>query len=108
LLKDYNAQSYWLSVSPGLFMKNEKFPRWLQLSFGYSADQMLKGDSDNYTINGFTYRAQSEYALSIDIDWSRLPIRKPWLKKIVKPLNAIKIPFPAVFWRGGTCYVGIF
>lgn len=108
LLKDYNAQSYWLCASPALFWKGETaFPKWIQLSFGYSADQMLKGDSNTYSIGGTTYRARSEYALSIDIDWSKLPIRRPWLRQLVKPLNAIKIPFPAVFWRGGVCYVGV-
>lgn len=109
LLKDYNAQSYWLSVSPGLFLPPEsRFPKWLQVSFGYSADQMLRGDGDAYTVDGFTYHARSEYALSFDIDWAQLPIRKPWLRKLVKPLNALKVPFPAVFWRGGVCYVGLF
>jgi hypothetical protein len=108
LLKDYNAQSYWLCVSPALFLPNANgFPRWIQLSFGYSTDQMLKGDSDLYSIDGFTYRARSEYAISLDIDWSQLPIKRPWLRKIVRPLNALKIPFPAVFWRGGVCYVGM-
>jgi hypothetical protein len=107
LLKDYNAQSYWLAVSPGLFFKETRFPRWVQIAVGYSADKMLKGDANNYSINGFTYHAQSEYAISLDIDWAQLPIKRLWLKKLVKPLNSLKIPFPAVFWRGGVCYVGM-
>lgn len=108
LLKDYNAQSYWLSVSPGQFLPDGSFPRWLQLSFGYSADQLLKGDNDLYTLNNFTYHARSEYALSLDIDWNALPIRRKWLRNLVKPLNAIKVPFPAVYWRNGVCYLGMF
>lgn len=107
-LKDYNAQSYWLSVAPAAFMgKTTSFPQWLQLSFGYSADQMLNGDQQQYTVNQTVYHARSEYAISLDIDWARLPIKRRWLRQAVKPLNAIKLPLPAVYWRGGTCYVGI-
>lgn len=110
LLKDYNAQSYWLCVAPGTFFKESKFPKWIQIGFGYSIDAKLNGDLNTYTdLNtGLTYFAKQEYALSLDIDWSQLPIKKPWLKKVLKPLNAIKIPFPAVFWRNGVCYFGMF
>lgn len=110
LLKDYNAQSYWLCVAPGTFFKESKFPKWIQIGFGYSIDAKLNGDSNTYTdLNtGKTYFAKQEYAISLDLDWSQLPIKRPWLKKLLKPLNAIKIPFPAVFWRNGTCYFGMF
>lgn len=110
LLKDYNAQSYWLCVAPALFWKETRFPKWIQLGIGYSIDAKLSGNINSYTnpVNGFTYHAKTEYALSLDIDWAQLPIRKPWLKKVLKPLNAVKIPLPAVFWRNGVCYVGMF
>lgn len=106
LLKDYNAQSYWLTFSPGAFTE-KRFPDWLQLAVGYSTDAQLKGDSRTYTINDFTYEAKPEWGISLDVDWNRLPIQKPWLKKLVKPLNAVKIPFPAVYWRNGVCYFGL-
>lgn len=110
LLKDYNAQSYWLCVAPGTFFKESKFPKWIQIGFGYSIDAKLNGDLNTYTdLNtGKSYFAKQEYAISLDVDWSQLPIKKPWLKKVLKPLNAIKIPFPAVFWRNGVCYFGMF
>ena len=108
LLKDYNAQSYWLSASPGVFWKNSTFPKWLQFSIGYSIDSKLKGDQNIYTAsNGFTYHAHRELGLSLDIDFSRLPIKKPWLKKGLSVLNAVKVPFPAVYWRNGICYIGM-
>ena len=110
LLKDYNAQSYWLCVAPGTFFKESKFPKWIQVGFGYSIDAKLNGDLNTYTdLNtGKTYFARQEYAISLDIDWSQLPIKRPWLRKVLKPLNAIKIPFPSVFWRNGVCYFGMF
>lgn len=110
LLKDYNAQSYWLCVAPGTFFKESRFPKWIQVGFGYSAHAKLKGDSDTYLDphSGTLYYAHPEYALSLDIDWTQLPVKKPWLKKVLKPLNSIKIPFPAVYWRNGVCYFGMF
>lgn len=108
LLKDYNAQSYWLSASPGVFMQDSKFPKWLQFSVGYSADAKLKGAENIYTAsNGFTYHASREWGLSVDIDFSKLPIKQPWLRKGLSVLNAIKVPFPSVYWRNGVCYVGM-
>lgn len=108
LLKDYNAQSYWLSFSPRIAVNDHFWPNWLQLSVGYSADAKLKGDENRYTINGFTYEAHREWALSLDVNWSKLPIKKPWLRKSLGVLNAVKLPFPAVYWRNGVCYVGMF
>ncbi len=107
LLKDYNAQSYWLSFHPNIGVNNFLLPKWVQLSVGYSADAKLKGDENSYTANNFTYTAHKEWALSLDVDWSKLPVKKPWLKKGLSVLNAVKLPFPAVYWRNGVCYVGM-
>src|SRR5690606_26751805 len=37
-LKDYNGQTYWLSVNVGDFLKEEsKYPKWLSIAVGYGA-----------------------------------------------------------------------
>ena len=104
-LKDYNGQSYWISYSPYDFI--QKVPKWLCLSFGYSVDQKLVGDLNIYTdINTQkTYTASRQYLFSLDIDFSKLPIKKPWLKKVVKQFNYIKLPFPTLLFQNGTTYV---
>ncbi|MBL1278799.1 MAG: DUF2279 domain-containing protein [Fluviicola sp.] len=101
-LKDYNGQTYWLSFSPGTFFKNSKIPKWACISFGYSVDAKLVGDSETYfdVATGTTYNAKREFLLSLDIDFSRLPIKKPWLKAIVKQFNYLKLPFPSLIVRG--------
>ena len=101
-LKDYNGQTYWLSFSPGTFFKNSKIPKWACLSFGYSIDEKLVGDQPIYTDNltGITYQEKREFLFSLDIDFSRLPIKKPWLRAIVKQFNYLKIPFPSLIVRG--------
>jgi hypothetical protein len=104
-LKDYNGQTYWLSYSPHDFI--QKVPKWLCLSFGYSVDQKLVGDLNIYTdINTQkTYTASRQYLFSLDIDFSKLPIKKPWLKKVVKQFNYIKLPFPTLLFQDGITYV---
>ena len=46
------------------------------------------------------YANKHTYAtlLSLDIDFSRLPIKRVWLKAFCKQLNYIKIPFPALMY----------
>lgn len=103
LMKDYNGQTYWLSFSPGTFFKHCPIPKWACISIGYSAHEKLKGDDESYTdlTTGIHYQSQREFLLSLDIDFSRLPIKRPWLRAIVKQFNYIKIPFPTLRLRGG-------
>ncbi|MGV3630480.1 MAG: DUF2279 domain-containing protein [Bacteroidota bacterium] len=105
LLKDYNAQTYWLTFSPFAFRKNSSFPKWIGLALGYSVHDKLVGDQEVYTAEGGqTFYSKREFILSLDLDVKELPIRKKWLKAVLSPFNSIKIPFPALVWRGGLCY----
>jgi len=102
LLKDYNGQTYWLSFNPAQFIQSSRFPAWLCLSLGYSAHAKIVGDQDTYTdLAGKNYVAQREFLLSMDIDFSRLPVKRPWLKAVLRQLNYVKIPFPALLLRNG-------
>jgi hypothetical protein len=92
LLKDYNGQTYWLSFSPGnLGLKS--FPKWLCLSFGYSADEKLVGNAEVFQ----NYNSKREFFLSLDVDLNELNVKNEFLKKVLKQVNVIKIPFPAVY-----------
>ena len=106
LLKDYNGQTYWLSISPGTLFPGTRIPPWIALSAGYSADAKLQGHEDLYqTPDGLhAFSAKREFILSLDIDVTKLPVRKTWVKKALSPFNVIKIPFPALVWKGNTMY----
>ncbi|TNE55350.1 MAG: DUF2279 domain-containing protein [Bacteroidetes bacterium] len=105
ILKDYNAQNYWLSFSPFYFSKNPKAPKWLAIAIGYGAHQKFIGDSDVFTSSdGRTFEAKREWLLSLDVDVKQLPIRNRWLKAALSPFNTIKFPFPTLMWRGKTFY----
>jgi hypothetical protein len=95
LLKDYNGQTYWLSFSPGT-MGNNKFPKWLCFSLGYSADQKIVGGEETY----LNYHSRREFLLSMDIDFSRIPVKNHFLKTVFSQLNYLKIPFPALIIQG--------
>ncbi len=105
LLKDYNGQTYWLSFSPFAFTKNDRLPKWLCLSLGYGVDQKLVGDKNYFeSASGEYFQASREVIFSLDIDFSQIRVKKPWLKTLLKQLNYLKIPFPAMVYRNGNWY----
>ena len=103
LMKDYNGQTYWLSFSPGTFFRNSKIPKWACISVGYGVHAKLVGSEEFYLdqITGTEYYSQRECLISLDIDFSRIPVRRQWLKVLLKQLNYVKIPFPALILRDG-------
>lgn len=104
ILKDYNGQTYWLNVSLGkITPEHWKIPDWLCLSLGYTISEKLKSDAEYYEFNGWgsapiVFNSYRRYLLSFDIDLSRLPVKKPWLKMLLGNFNTIKIPLPTVEW----------
>lgn len=94
VLKDYNAQTYWLSVNLKDITGIRDLPPWLALSFGYSANGMVGGSQnpEPYT-NIERYR---QIFLSPDIDWQKIQTRRKGLKILFRVLNTIKVPLPAV------------
>lgn len=108
-LKDYNGQTYWLSFSPGTFMENGKFPKWACISIGYSINEKLVGSEEYYLdpATGNEYFSSREIMLSLDIDFSKIPVKKPWLKTLLKQFNYLKVPFPAIGLRDGKVFGSI-
>jgi hypothetical protein len=100
MVKDYNGHSYWLSGNISSFLPpDSKFPKWLNIAFGYGAEGMT-GASENTIeykgkpVPGFPrYR---KFFLSLDVDLTRIPTKSPVLKTIFTVLSFIKIPAPAI------------
>ncbi len=94
ILKNYNGQTLWLSVDVAKFMPNSKWPKWLELSGGYGAEDMLYArDRQNLDAGLDPYR---QYYLSLDIDFTAIPTRSKFLKTVLKVVNIIKVPAPAI------------
>ncbi len=101
VLKDYNGQTYWLSVNPGSFMSKEtKFPKWLNIAVGYGANGMTGGDFNPPYIdkNGFQiyHERYRQYYLSFDVDLTRIKTKSRLLNTVFYSIGFIKIPAPAV------------
>lgn len=100
ILKDYNGQTYWLSINPSSFMKKDtKFPKWLNVAFGYGANGMLGANYNNIVIedetgNVTSFNRYRQAYFSLDVDLTRIKTKSKVLKSIFYGLNIIKIPFP--------------
>ena len=100
ILKDYNHQTYWLSLNPWSFNKESHFPKWLNIAVGYGADGML-GGYENYGTDKITNRPYNfselkrvrQFYISPDIDLSKIEFRGHKFK-LLKALNVLKIKFP--------------
>jgi uncharacterized protein YfiM (DUF2279 family) len=100
VLKDYNGQTYWLSVNMNSFFKSSGFPKWFNVAFGYGAEGMLTGSSEaNYSEIHYQNRTR-QYYFSLDVDLSRIPTKSHTLRTLFDVLNVIKVPFPTISFDG--------
>ena len=98
-LKDYNGQTYWLSVNPSTFSGREsKFPKWLNVAAGYGIQDMVSAEIPESIQRG--YRPYRQYYLSLDIDFTRIPTRRKALKTLFFFLNTLKVPAPTLEYNG--------
>ena len=110
VLKDYNGQTYWLSVDLHSFLKRRypRFPRWLNVAVGYGAHQMVHARDMTNQAAGFT--AYREFYLSLDLDLHAY--RKPpttfghrlW-NGLLYTINLIHLPAPTLSYQTGRGFV---
>lgn len=97
LLKDYNGQTYWLSVNLHSFAKNSKIPTWLNVAVGYGAEGMITANDD--LVNA-VFLPESErfrqFYLSLDVDLTKIKTKSHLLKTVFEVFNTIKIPAPTL------------
>jgi hypothetical protein len=97
ILKDYNGQTYWLSVNLYSFCKASKIPKWLNLALGYGGDGMITGNKENYAQNSASNPQRfRQYYLSLDVDLTKIETKSHFLKTIFSVLNTVKIPAPTI------------
>jgi hypothetical protein len=100
LLKDYNGQTYWLSANIASFLpKSSPFPKWLDISFGYSGEGMLGASSNPAAHNGEPlpdFERYSQYFLSMDVDLTKIKTNNETVRFLLNLIGYLKIPFPAV------------
>ena len=102
MLKDYNAQTYWLSANLKSFFKQSNLPAWLNISVGYGADGMFGGFENQWTdklgnnILRNDISRKRQFYLAPDIDFTKIKTNSKFLRTIFSGLNAFKCPAPAL------------
>lgn len=100
ILKDYNGQTFWVSANIHSFLKKEsKFPRWLNVSFGYGAKGMIGTYSNPPTHDGKPmpeFNRVRQYYMSFDIDWTKINTNSSFLRFILKGFSFVKAPMPTL------------
>jgi uncharacterized protein YfiM (DUF2279 family) len=105
MLKNYNAQNYWLSFPVNkLSKKLESIPPFVCLSIGYGVSG-LYGARDNSYLNNFDlnpnfdYTRKSHFYLSFDIDLQKIPIRGKAWKMFTSVFRWVKFPAPSMAYN---------
>ena len=96
VLKDYNGQTYWLSVNVNSFFKCSGFPKWFNVAFGYGAEGMLTARSVANSSQLQLDNRRRQYYFSLDVDLSRIQTKSHTLRTLFDVFNVIKVPFPTV------------
>ena len=105
ILKDYNGQTFWLSIDMDKFLK---FPRWLNLAAGYGAEGMVYA-RDYQNLEAGYPQPYRQYYLSIDFDLAAIKSRSKALNTLLFIANMIKIPAPAVeFSKSGVKFHALY
>jgi uncharacterized protein YfiM (DUF2279 family) len=100
ILKDYNGQTYWLSLDGEKLLNSKRiFFKFCHLSFGYGGRNMLYANPTESA--SFGYIHERSFFLSLDFALNKLKTKKKWLKTIFEMLSVVKIPAPTLeFSRG--------
>ena len=97
ILKDYNGQTYWLSINLYSFAKGSKIPKWLNIALGYGADGMISGTNETVPpeLVALNHRTRQFY-FSLDADLTKIKTNSHVLKTIFSVFNTIKVPAPTL------------
>lgn len=108
-LKDYNGQTYWLSVNIRSFFPQSKWPAWLNMAVGTGAEGLFgandntgKDKNGNLVFNRTDIKRYRQWYLSPDIDLTKIKTNKKGLKLALRLLNIVKIPMPALEFSNGS------
>lgn len=104
ILKDYNGQSYWLSVNIASFLPaSSRFPRWFNLSVGYGAEGMTGAVRNPTEVDGRPipeFKRYRQFYFSFDTDLYRIDGLSPAAATLLSVNRTFKTPAPAIEWNG--------
>lgn len=102
-LKDYNGQTYWLSITPRSFFPQSRIPRWLQVSVGTGAEGLFGGyenigkdNEGNIVFSRPDIKRYRQWYLAPDIDLTKIKTNKKGIRLALQLLNVFKFPTPSL------------
>lgn len=108
LLKDYNAQTYWVSFNLKSFLPKTKLPAWLNIAVGHGAEGLFGGEENrafdkdgNVTFDRRDIPRYRQWYLSPDIDFTKIKTNSKFLRTAFSVLNVLKVPAPALEFSQG-------
>lgn len=112
MLKDYNGQTYWLSANLKAFLPKSNLPEWLNVAFGYGAENMFgaernigKDDYGNINFNRPDVTRYRQYFIAPDIDLTKIKTKSKFLKLALGALNSFKFPLPSIEYNSKGMFV---
>lgn len=100
ILKDYNGQTYWLSVNIHSFFKESKIPKWLNVAVGYGAEGMITANDDLVNTIFLPEKERTrQFYVSLDLDLTKIKTENHFLKTLFSVFNSIKVPAPTLEFR---------
>ncbi|MFC2087178.1 DUF2279 domain-containing protein [Bacteroidota bacterium] len=103
LIKDYNAQTFWLSMNLKPFIKSDYIPDWLNLAVGYGAENIYGGFENEWSVDDLKYKIRDgefprfrQFYLSPDIDFTKIKVENRFLKMVLHGVNFLKFPAPSL------------
>lgn len=103
ILKDYNGQTYWLSMDPRLFGARPRKGSWasvFNVAVGYGAEGMLyakPGTPEGVEQPG----RRPQFYLSLDACLHRISTRSRFVRTVLDVLDCVKVPAPALEFSDG-------
>jgi len=104
LIKDYNAQTYWLSTSIDNYYPNHYVPTYVNFALGYGADGMIGGYENPAEVNGMPvphFNRQRQFYLSFDLNLANIVTKNQGVNTALQALSFIKMPSPTLEWHEG-------
>ena len=96
---DYNGHTHWFSASIHRITGIGFVPKWLNFAVGYSANGMIYEFENPTWYRGEPFpelERYRQYFFSFDIDLTKIPAKRKWVRTTLKVFNIVKIPFPAL------------
>ena len=104
-LKDYNAQTHWISIDVAAFLQNDIWPEWLNLALAYGSENMYGAKYNSWEINDENIIVPQDYSrykkivLGLDYNLSNIKTKNRFYRSLLDLLDIFKWPAPAIEYR---------